>query len=53
MKLMNLRTHTYGQIGKALKNIGVPILFLLEGGYNTSVLGDCVKETLTPWFHRV
>jgi acetoin utilization deacetylase AcuC-like enzyme len=52
MKLMNLKTHTYGQIGKALKNIGVPILFLLEGGYNTSVLGDCVKETLTPWFQN-
>lgn len=49
MKLMNLKTETYGEIGSALKEIGCPILFLLEGGYNTSILGECVVETLMPW----
>lgn len=49
MKLMNLKTETYGEIGLALQSIGCPILFLLEGGYNTSVLGECVVETLMPW----
>jgi acetoin utilization deacetylase AcuC-like enzyme len=50
MKLMNLKTQTYGDIGLALKGIGCPVLFLLEGGYNTAILGECVVETLTPWF---
>jgi acetoin utilization deacetylase AcuC-like enzyme len=49
MKLMNLKTETYGEIGRLLKDVGCPTLFLLEGGYNTTVLGECVVETLTPW----
>jgi len=49
MKLMNLKTETYGEIGRLLKGVGCPTLFLLEGGYNTNVLGECVVETLTPW----
>lgn len=50
MKLMNLNTQTYGHIGSMLKAIGCPILFLLEGGYNSAILGECVVETLNPFF---
>jgi len=50
MKLMNLKTKTYGEIGTLLKGLGCPVLFLLEGGYNASILGNCVVETLAPWF---
>jgi acetoin utilization deacetylase AcuC-like enzyme len=49
MKLMNLQTETYNLIGHMLKGIGCRVLFLLEGGYNVEVLGECVVETLLPW----
>lgn len=49
MKLMNLTTNTYNTIGKSLKNLNCPILFILEGGYNIDILGKCVEETIKPW----
>ena len=51
MQLMKLKTSTYGDIAEALKELNVPILFLLEGGYNTATLGECVKETIRPWLY--
>jgi acetoin utilization deacetylase AcuC-like enzyme len=53
MKLMNLTTNTYRHISEELKNIGSPILFLLEGGYNPGVLADCVFASLQPWFTSI
>lgn len=49
MGLMNLHTETYGKMAQALKAIGCPVLFLLEGGYNPKALGESVVETLKPW----
>lgn len=49
MKLMKLNTNTYNYISSELSKIGCPVLFLLEGGYNVDILGDCVYETLKPW----
>jgi acetoin utilization deacetylase AcuC-like enzyme len=31
------------------KGIGCPVLFVLEGGYNTAALGRCVAATIQPW----
>lgn len=53
MKLMNLTTDTYRYISEELKNIGSPILFLLEGGYNPDVLAKCVFASLQPWLPAV
>lgn len=49
MKLMNLDTHVYSTMSRHFKNLNVPVLFILEGGYNPKVLGDCVRETLLQW----
>lgn len=49
MQLLKLKTSTYGAIAEGLKDLGVPVLFLLEGGYNTMVLGACVMDTIHPW----
>lgn len=49
MQLMKLRTSTYRQMSEAVKQIGCPVLFLLEGGYAPEVLAECVEETLGPW----
>lgn len=49
MGLMKLDTSTYSEMSRHLKELGVPVLFLLEGGYNPKILGDCVRETLFQW----
>jgi acetoin utilization deacetylase AcuC-like enzyme len=36
-------------MSEAVKQIGCPVLFLLEGGYAPEVLAECVEETLVPW----
>jgi acetoin utilization deacetylase AcuC-like enzyme len=49
MGLLKLQDSTYRMMSAALKMIGVPVLFLLEGGYQPDVLARCVKETLDVW----
>ncbi len=50
MGMMNLETATYSAMSRRFKEeIGVPVLFILEGGYNPKVLGECVRETLMQW----
>jgi acetoin utilization deacetylase AcuC-like enzyme len=49
MGLMNLETSTYAIISRRFAELGVPTLFLLEGGYNPNILGECVRETLLQW----
>lgn len=49
MGLMNLETETFSTMSRRFKELGVPMLFILEGGYNPKVLGECVRETLLQW----
>lgn len=49
MGLMNLETATYATMSRRFAGLGVPVLFILEGGYNPKVLGECVRETLLQW----
>ena len=49
MQLLRLQESTYTEMAGALKEIGCPILFLLEGGYQPDVLASCVEATLKPW----
>jgi acetoin utilization deacetylase AcuC-like enzyme len=49
MGMMNLENATYSSMSKRFKDLGVPVLFILEGGYNPEVLGECVRETLMQW----
>jgi len=41
-----LRTEDYTEIGKKFLDLGIPSLICQEGGYNVSVLGECVKNFL-------
>jgi acetoin utilization deacetylase AcuC-like enzyme len=36
-------------MSEAIRQIGCPVLFVLEGGYAPDVLAECVGETLAPW----
>lgn len=49
MKYMCLQSNTYNTLSKSLKNLGCPVLFLLEGGYNPKALAESVEETLRAW----
>jgi acetoin utilization deacetylase AcuC-like enzyme len=49
MGLLRLKESTYTEMAAALKEIGCPLLFLLEGGYRPDVLASCVEATLKPW----
>jgi acetoin utilization deacetylase AcuC-like enzyme len=49
MELMKLETTTYSIMSRYFMDLGVPVLFILEGGYNPKVLGECVRETLLQW----
>jgi acetoin utilization deacetylase AcuC-like enzyme len=40
---MDLTEDTYQQVGESLNVLDIPILAILEGGYNLSVLGQSVK----------
>lgn len=51
MGLMKLTAETYGTMSRELMDIGCPVLFILEGGYNPEVLAVCVEETLVPWLN--
>ena len=41
-----LRTEDYTEIGRELAALGIPTLICQEGGYNTEVLGECVRTFL-------
>ena len=49
MNLLQLRYQTYRHMSHQLQSLDCPVLFLLEGGYNPSVLANCVEATLEPW----
>lgn len=49
MKLMKLETPVYSEMSRHFEELGVPVLFILEGGYDPKILGDCVRETLMQW----
>ncbi len=49
MDLMRLTTGMYGRMAATLKKLGVPVLFLLEGGYNPTALAESVLATLQPF----
>ena len=42
-----LRTEDYAAIGQEFQSLGLPTLICQEGGYNTEVLGDCVRTFLS------
>ncbi|MDA3798159.1 MAG: histone deacetylase family protein [Kiritimatiellae bacterium] len=44
-----LETEDYGKIGARLAALEFPTLICQEGGYDTTVLGDCVHNLLTGW----
>jgi acetoin utilization deacetylase AcuC-like enzyme len=52
MKLLQLETQTYESISTYLKALNIPVLFLLEGGYNTDIIGSCVYHSLLPWLNN-
>jgi len=41
-----LRTEDYTDIGRRFGALGIPVLICQEGGYNTDVLGECVRNFL-------
>ena len=49
MGYMRLEDDTYAAMSEDLKGIGCPVLFVLEGGYNTAALGRSVAATIRPW----
>jgi acetoin utilization deacetylase AcuC-like enzyme len=49
MALLQLRENTYTHMSDQLRGFDCPVLFLLEGGYNPTVLASCVEATLIPW----
>ena len=49
MALLQLRENTYAHMSDQLRGLDCPVLFLLEGGYNPTVLASCVEATLKPW----
>ena len=49
MGLLRLQLSTYTEMASDLKEMGCPLLFLLEGGYRPDVLASCVEATLKPW----
>ena len=51
MALLQLREQTYTYMSDQLRGLECPVLFLLEGGYNPTVLASCVEATLRPWIH--
>ena len=44
---LGLDSADYPEIGAAFAAMDLPTLILQEGGYNTSTLGDCVRNFLT------
>jgi len=49
MRLLRFETWMYEILGAKLKDTGIPVLFLLEGGYNPAALAASVDATLKPW----
>ena len=41
-----LREPEYVRLGQALAALGLPVLFILEGGYAVAEIGDNVAEVL-------
>lgn len=46
MQLMDLTNKTYKTMAQKFASLGIPVLFLLEGGYNPDALSQCVLDTL-------
>jgi acetoin utilization deacetylase AcuC-like enzyme len=49
MGYLRLDEDTYRAMSRDLKEVGCPVLFVLEGGYNTDALARSVVETIRPW----
>ncbi len=49
MRLLRFETWVYEIMSDKLKQLDIPVLFLLEGGYNPAALAQCVEATLVPW----
>jgi acetoin utilization deacetylase AcuC-like enzyme len=43
MKIMDLDPSCYGLITKALVEVGVPVMMMLEGGYDLKNIDECIK----------
>ena len=46
MGLLQFQDSTYRKIGSVLRGLGKPMLYLLEGGYEPTVLARCVEMIL-------
>jgi acetoin utilization deacetylase AcuC-like enzyme len=42
-----LEVECYEKIGSCLAQLGLPVLFVQEGGYETEGLGDCAVSLLS------
>jgi acetoin utilization deacetylase AcuC-like enzyme len=49
MRLLRFETWVYEILSDKIKQLEIPVLFLLEGGYNPPALASCVEATLVPW----
>jgi acetoin utilization deacetylase AcuC-like enzyme len=49
MQYMKLRSDTYRHMSEAVKGIGCPVLFVLEGGYCPEAVAESIEETLKVW----
>lgn len=49
MGYLRLNEEVYHSMSKDLKGLGVPVLFVLEGGYHVGALARSVVATITPW----
>lgn len=49
MMYMKLKSETYAIMSRSLQNIGCPVMFILEGGYNPEALAESVDATLMCW----
>jgi acetoin utilization deacetylase AcuC-like enzyme len=49
MGYLRLTEEVYESMSKDLKELGVPVLFVLEGGYHVGALARSVVATIRPW----
>lgn len=50
---LNISTECYGQIGKDLKALNLPVFAVLEGGYCLQVLGESMKALVGDFLSQV
>jgi len=46
MKVMNVTNEFYKYVSKYLKTLNVPLIYILEGGYNPTVIGDVSEDII-------